>query len=151
MKIINTKSVLISIILCALVIAAIVFLMIVLPISDFPLTVMMTKGISDMTAMFISSYLMAVIVIVIMAVLIWVLLNIKRGNVFIMSNVKALRIVSWLCLLCAADVCLLFLAGLTLSPIIIAFVAVVCSMLIRVVKNAFYEATVIKDENDLTV
>ena len=75
--------------------------------------------------------------------------RILRGEVFVSANVAALRLISYL-LYAAALV--FFVAGFFYSPFFIltaaaAFVATV----VRVVKNCFDAAVLLKDENELTI
>ena len=66
------------------------------------------------------------------------LVNIKKGAVFVQDNVRQLRSISWCC----------FWGGvlLLLSGIMGFF-----GLLMRVIKNVFSEAIIIKEENDFTV
>lgn len=75
--------------------------------------------------------------------------RILRGEVFVSANVAALRLISYL-LYAAALV--LFVAGFFYGPLFIltaaaAFIATV----VRVVKNCFDAAVLLKDENELTI
>ena len=75
--------------------------------------------------------------------------RILRGEVFVSANVAALRLISYL-LYAAALV--LFVAGFFYGPFFIltaaaAFIATV----VRVVKNCFDAAVLLKDENELTI
>ncbi len=81
--------------------------------------------------------------------LIRLLWQVRRGNVFISTNVTLLRGLSWCCLLAGA--LFLWLGLFFLLSYAVAFVAVLVGLCLRVVKNAFAEAIEIKSENDLTV
>lgn len=75
--------------------------------------------------------------------------RILRGEVFVCANVASLRLISYL--LYAATL-VLFVAGFFYGPLFIltaaaAFIATV----VRVVKNCFDAAVLLKDENELTI
>lgn len=77
------------------------------------------------------------------------LLNIGRDEVFVDSNVKCLRRISWACYLAAA-ICMV--SAFYYYPFAMA-AAAACFMglILRVVKNVFAEAVAIKEENDFTI
>lgn len=78
------------------------------------------------------------------------LMRVYRGNVFTEKSVALIRYISWCCFAIAA-----VLLGMSYFLIIIgfvlAFVAILLGLCLRVVKNVIEEATEIKAENDLTV
>lgn len=80
----------------------------------------------------------------------WKLLgNIKAGRVFIPENIRHMRTVSWCCA-AVALVCLL--AGLWYLPFfVVAMAAAFMALIVRIVKNAFHQALLMKDELDYTV
>ena len=80
----------------------------------------------------------------------WKLLgNIKAGRVFISENIGHMRTVSWCCA-AVALVCLL--AGLAYLPFFIcAMASAFMALIVRIVKNAFQQARLMKDELDFTV
>ena len=76
--------------------------------------------------------------------------SIRRGDVFTSQNVKLLRLISW---------CFMFVAAVSL-PAAIGYYAEIYSIFIaagflavilRVVKNVIAEATLLREENDLTI
>ncbi len=75
--------------------------------------------------------------------------NILRGNVFITANVKLLRAISVLLFFAT----LIFaVAGYFYMPFfLLAICAAFLVMIVRVVKNCFAAAVLIKDENDMTI
>lgn len=75
--------------------------------------------------------------------------QVRRGNVFTSTNVALLRGLSWCCLLAGA--LFVWLGVFFLVSFAVAFVAVLVGLCLRVVKNAFAEAIVLKEENDFTV
>ena len=81
--------------------------------------------------------------------LIRLLLNILRGQVFIPKNVQYLRFIAWCCWAVAAAT---GAAGFFYVPleIIAASMAVVGTLLI-VVKNVVHAAVELREENDLTI
>lgn len=80
----------------------------------------------------------------------WRLLgNIQRGQVFTLENVGHMRAVSWCCA-SVALVCLL--ASLGYLPFLIcAMAAAFMALIVRIVKNAFQQAVLMKAELDFTV
>ncbi|MCL2509356.1 MAG: DUF2975 domain-containing protein [Oscillospiraceae bacterium] len=75
--------------------------------------------------------------------------NIKKEEIFVLSNITLLRALSWCCFLDAAAA---LVSGLRYLPFLLVFGALVfLGLILRVVKNVMYEASVIKTENDLTV
>lgn len=77
------------------------------------------------------------------------LLHVRKGEVFTDRSVSLIRGVSWCCLgLCIP---LGFLGIYFQLAWIVCFLAIFLGLSLRVCKNAFEEATQIKQENDLTV
>lgn len=77
------------------------------------------------------------------------LLRCQKGLVFTSKSVALIRGVSWCCLLLA----LVFLVlGMHFHlSFVVAFLAIFLGLCVRVVKNVIQQATIIKNENDLTV
>ena len=77
------------------------------------------------------------------------LLRVRKGLVFTPCTVSLIRGVSWCCFL----LCGLFgFLGIYFQlSLLVAFLAVFLGLCLRVCKNAFEEATELKNENDLTV
>ncbi|MBQ9459606.1 MAG: DUF2975 domain-containing protein [Oscillospiraceae bacterium] len=80
----------------------------------------------------------------------WRLLaNIRRGELFVPTNVRSMRVVSWCCVWAAA-ICAL--SALYYLPFLfLAAAAGFMALIVRIVKNAFAQAIAMKDELDLTV
>ena len=78
-----------------------------------------------------------------------ILLNVRKGQVFTDHTVSLIRGVSWCCL----GLCIPFgFLGIYFQlSWIVCLLAVFLGICLRVCKNAFEEATQIKQENDLTV
>ncbi len=75
--------------------------------------------------------------------------NVKKDTVFVPENVRYLRVISWCCFIVAV---LYFVLGFRiLLGFAIAAAAGFFGLIVRVIKNVFYEAVVIKSENDLTI
>ena len=80
----------------------------------------------------------------------WTLLgNIRRGAVFTAENVRCLRGVSWCCV-GAAAVCLVSALYYPSFLMVTAAAGFMC-LIVRVVKNVFQQAVVMKTEIDLTI
>ncbi len=80
----------------------------------------------------------------------WRLLgNLRGGAVFTRENVICMRCISWCCM-CAAAICLVS-AVYYLPFVFVAIAAGFMGLIVRIVKNAFQQAIVMKDELDLTI
>lgn len=77
------------------------------------------------------------------------LLRVKRGLVFSAATVSLIRGVSWCCIGLCGLFC--FLGAYFQLAFPVALMALFLGLCLRVCKNAFEEATQIKQENDLTV
>lgn len=77
------------------------------------------------------------------------LVNISNEEIFVKSNVRFLRWISWACYL-AALISLLS-ACYYLPFLMLAAGAGFMGLILRVVKNVFAEAVYIKEENDFTI
>ena len=75
--------------------------------------------------------------------------NIALDRVFVQDNVRALRVISW----CSFIVSLAFLIFFFyyVLGLMLAILAAFMGLVLRVVKNVFEQAVLIKEENDLTV
>ncbi|MBO5852892.1 MAG: DUF2975 domain-containing protein [Clostridia bacterium] len=77
------------------------------------------------------------------------LFNIKNDEVFITSNVKYLRRISWCCLIVAV---ITFVGGIFYLPLIfMAVAAAFVGLMLRIVKNVMQSAVELKTENELTI
>ncbi len=77
------------------------------------------------------------------------LANIKREEVFTDKNVKLLRVLSWLSF--TVSVILLISGFYYILFVIIAVCAAFLGLILRVIKNVFEQAIIIKQENDYTI
>ena len=101
-------------------------------------------------------YLALLPVVVADILLIRLLGNVRRAEIFTPSAVSKLRGISW----CCFAECLILLGGgvsfykLFILPrafLVIAFIAAFLGIVLRVVKNVIEEAVAIKSENDYTI
>lgn len=77
------------------------------------------------------------------------LFNIKSGEVFISSNVKYLKLVSWFCFVIAI---INFIGGFFYLPFIfVAAAGGFVGVMLRVLKNVMQSAVELKEENELTI
>ncbi|WNX86425.1 DUF2975 domain-containing protein [Agathobaculum sp. NTUH-O15-33] len=75
--------------------------------------------------------------------------NIGRGEVFVQTNVRCLRAISWCCIGAAA---VLFASGFyDFLFFALSAMAAFVGLILRVVKNVIAEAVAIKAENDFTI
>lgn len=75
--------------------------------------------------------------------------NLQKGLVFIPENTRHLRIVSWCCF-AASLICLVFAFWLP-TVLAVTLTAGFVGLIVRIVKNVFENAIVMKDELDFTV
>lgn len=75
--------------------------------------------------------------------------NLQKGLVFIPENTSHLRIVSWCCF-AASLICLVFAFWLP-TVLAVTLTAGFVGLIVRIVKNVFENAIVMKDELDFTV
>lgn len=94
-------------------------------------------------------YACAALALVMLCSLYQFLRRIEAGEVFVSTNVAALRCISWCCT-GAAGFCLLA-AGIYLPFLFLAVAAGFMALIVRVLKNAFAQAVRMKDELDYTV
>ena len=106
-------------------------------------------GLLGRTLSLISAYLIVLIMMLADGLLFFLLLQVRKGEVFTDTSVGLIRGVSWCCL----SLCLPFgFLGIYFQlSWIVCFLALFLGLALRVCKNAFEEATQIKQENDLTV
>lgn len=82
--------------------------------------------------------------------LLWRLLgNIRRGEVFISRNVTYLRLLSWGCFFVGAEYTAFGFLFTSLWPP--AFAAFFFGLILRVIKNVFDAAILLREENDFTI
>ncbi len=78
-----------------------------------------------------------------------ILLNIRKGLVFVSQNVQYLRILSWCC--CAVSLICLLSGYYYVLFLLIGFAAAFFGLILRVLKNVFEQAVELKEESDFTV
>lgn len=75
--------------------------------------------------------------------------NIDNDETFGERNIKYLRIISWLCIL---ETIILFASAFYYFPwIFVAGVTAFVGLIVRIIKNVFCQALLIKEENDFTI
>lgn len=77
------------------------------------------------------------------------LANISRGNAFIKQNVTWLRIISYSCF--AESVIFIYFSFLRNFAFLVVIAAAFFGLILRVVKNVFEQAIVLREENDFTI
>ena len=78
-----------------------------------------------------------------------ILLNIRKGLVFVSQNVQYLRILSWCC--CVVSLICLLSGYYYVLFLLIGFAAAFFGLILRVLKNVFEQAVELKEESDFTV
>ena len=99
--------------------------------------------------MTVTVYVCSVFAWVALYELLGLLKNLRRSEVFIEKNVRAMRIVSW----CCAGVAVACLVSMLwyLPFVFVAIAAGFMGLIVRIVKNVFQQAIAMKDELDLTI
>lgn len=77
------------------------------------------------------------------------LLNIRAERVFVDENVTLLRRISWFCFLAA--IIMLASARFYLVFLLVGVACAFMGLILRVVKNVFQQAVILKSENELTI
>lgn len=78
-----------------------------------------------------------------------ILSNVKTGAVFTAGTVKMLRVISYCCF--TAAVIFAVLGIWRLLALLLCFAAAFVGLLLRVLKNVFQQAVLIREENDFTI
>lgn len=145
------KSITLSIVCTHIIIAILIILSVSLPFVHE--TALFKNSFLFNTEQFMTSvpflYGGFLVVLIILIILRRLLLNIKKQDVFIRSNVRLLRIISWLCYLAA----IILLAG-SFTTIIFFFIGMAAGfigLIVRVVKNVIDAAVEIKEDADFTI
>ena len=99
--------------------------------------------------MLILAYLVVATMMLADVLLVVLLLHVKREEVFCARAVSLIRRISWCCFL--LGVWFAAIAVWFQLSLVAAVAAIFLGLCLRVCKNAFEEATLIKSENDLTV
>lgn len=98
--------------------------------------------------MIITLYLAAVALVLVTA-LDRLLSNIRHDKVFIPANVKILRLISYCCF--AVSVIFIYFSFIRPFAWLVVIAAAFFGLILRVIKNVFEQAIVIKEENDFTI
>ena len=158
-KIKKDVSAILSLILAYLALVGIGIIAAVIPFfSKFLLDVFFVVEISEIgRIMFIIFFYIALIPVTAADVLLIRLLgNVRRSEIFTASAVSKLRCISW----CCFAECLILMGGgigffqsfgFPRTFLIFAFAAAFLGIVLRVVKNVIEEAVAIKSENDYTI
>lgn len=140
----------------SLVLVRIVFVIIIACCIFAPLIVRVyDNGIIALTGssvylpMIITLYLAAAVALVIVTALDRLLSSIRHDKVFIPANVKILRLISYCCF--AVSVIFIYFSFIRPFAWLVVIAAAFFGLILRVIKNVFEQAIVIKEENDFTI
>ena len=103
-------------------------------------------GMSVYLPTIITLYLAALVIVIALDRL---LSNIRQGKVFTSGNVKILRLISYCCF--AVSVIFIYFSILRPFAWLVVIAAAFFGLILRVIKNVFEQAIVIKEENDFTI
>jgi len=152
----NKKSIILSIGVCLFVILALVVLLFFGPMF-FRLYMLNYRGydpaggeVERLGKIFAGAfYPSAVFAGIMLVALLRLLFNIRKGDVFMVQNVKIFKTVAWCCF---AISIITFICGFFYLPFIaIAAAGVFTGVLLRVLKNVMESAVELRAENDLTI
>ena len=112
------------------------------------LAVSLNQG-ADVYLLMASIYSCSVFAWLILYSLMRLLINMRMGHVFEVSNTRYMRRTSWSCI-AVAVIC--FISGIYYIPfVLVAVAAGFIGLIVRIVKNSFQQAIAMKDELDLTI
>ncbi len=97
----------------------------------------------------VTLYCCAVPAIILILALDRLLTNIKKGNAFITQNVTCLRIISYCCF--TVSIVFIYFSFIRHFAFFIVIAAAFFGLIIRVIKNVFQQAVIIREENDYTI
>ncbi|GFH42946.1 hypothetical protein Hs30E_14970 [Lactococcus hodotermopsidis] len=109
------------------------------------------NGISqyNISYFYVTLYVALTVMLGILILLACLVRNIQKDIVFDPMNIRYLRLISWSCILVA--LILLLSAFYHFQWIILAVAATFMALIVRVVKNVFCQALLIKEENEFTI
>lgn len=109
------------------------------------------NGISglNLTYFYVTLYAAMVVMLWILVLLAFLVRNIQKEIVFEQVNIRYLRLISWSCMLVA--IILFASAFYHFEWIVLAVAATFMALIVRVVKNVFCQALLIKEENAFTI
>lgn len=107
-------------------------------------------AIQDVSTLFIGCfYPCAAFAYITLYSLLRLLFNIKKDEIFISTNVKYLRRISWCCFAVAI---ITLIGGIFYVPfLLIAVAAAFMGLMLRIIKNVMQNAVEINEENELTI
>ena len=97
-----------------------------------------------------SLYLCVPLVFAALILLDRMLARINANKVFVPQNVASIRFISWICIILGiiSAICgIVFYLPFVFVSVAVGF----CSLILRVIKNVFEKAVIIKNENDFTI
>ncbi|MBL1229107.1 DUF2975 domain-containing protein [Enterococcus sp. BWB1-3] len=135
---------------CIYVLAMLIF-MVMIFISSFIDAIVPSQMVSSANRFFfiLTLELCLGIGLVILYFLYQLIRNIEKEKIFTEQNIKLLRITSWLCFLEA--IILLISSSYYFPWFFVAGVAAFVGVIVRIIKNVFCQARLIKEENDFTI
>ena len=156
LKIPSKISVILSMVLSVILFAGCIYLAFILPnevnlFISFPDHMGNRDEITEggRLLLLIAAYVALGVVMAADALLFALLLRVRKGQVFTPVSVALIRGVSWCCYLLSLSACIA--AIYFRYAFAVVFLAAFLGLCLRVVKNVIEEATLIKNENDLTV
>lgn len=140
----------------SLVLVRIVFALIIVSCFVGPYVVKMyDEGIIKLTGqsvfvpLIVTLYCSAAPAILLVIALDRLLSNIRHDKVFIPANVKILRLISYCCF--AVSVIFIYFSFIRPFAWLVVIAAAFFGLILRVIKNVFEQAIILKEENDFTI
>lgn len=106
-------------------------------------------GITDYKNLMTALYISAIPGFICNISLFKLLFNIKNDFIFVQKNVTLLRILSWCCFLVGTEYIIFGLKHISL--LLLSFAAFFIGLILRVIKNIFDKAIILREENDYTI
>jgi hypothetical protein len=106
-------------------------------------------GQSVFVPLIVTLYCSAVPAILLVIALDRLLSNIRHDKVFIPANVKILRLISYCCF--AVSVIFIYFSFIRPFAWLVVIAAAFFGLILRVIKNVFEQAIILKEENDFTI
>lgn len=149
------RSVKLSIAVCVVMALLIAFCVLALPyIYEWNLAGRVGLIGNSRTVIGVTLGICAVVIFFAFYQLIRLLINIKKDDIFVSANVKALRIISWCCFFVSAVIAVGAVLAFPQHIFTFALISVAAcfgGLLMRVVKNVMQTAVELRKENDLTI
>ena len=133
----------------SLVMTSVLFFLIIFACFALPTVVDRIGSDRNYTFFYVSLYTSALPGLICDVSLLFLLLNIKKNQIFTSANVRLLRIISWCCIFVGLEY---FVFGHSfISLLLCSFAALFFGLILHIIKNVFEKAIELREENDFTI